>query len=92
MDEGPETGDADSVVAAVRAKVLAVLEAEAPRLSRLAPGESAVVAVDFVPRRPGASAARRTVVWRARKQDLEARAAGRLAPEEFRRRVAISEY
>ena len=91
IDDGADAPDADTVIATVRAAVLGVLDAHAARLARLAPEESAVVAVDFVPRHPRAGAPR-TVVWRVRNKDLDDRARGRLSPEEFRRRVQISEY
>jgi hypothetical protein len=91
LDESADAADADSVVAAVRTAVLGVLEAQAVRLARLAPGESAVVAVDFVPRHARAGVPR-TLVWRVRNKDLEERARGRLGAEEFRRRVLVSEY
>jgi hypothetical protein len=89
-EEGPETGDADSVVAGVRDAVLSVLEANG-RPVRLGAGDSLIVAVDFVPR-AGSAAAPRTLVLRARIKDVEERRAGRLAAEEFRRRVEASEY
>jgi hypothetical protein len=91
LDEGAEAADADTIIATVRTAVLGALEAQAGRLARLAPEDSSVVAVDFVPRHPRAGTAR-TVVWRVRNKDLDDRARGRLSPEEFRRRVQISEY
>lgn len=90
-DEGPDGGDADSVVGGVREAVLSVLVAEGARLARLGAGDSVMVAVDFVPR-AGSAAVPRTLVLRARMKDVEERRAGRLAAEEFRRRVEASEY
>jgi hypothetical protein len=79
------------VVGGVREAVLSVLVAEGGRLARLGAGDSVMVAVDFVPR-AGSAAAPRTLVLRARLKDVEERRAGRLAAEEFRRRVEASEY
>jgi hypothetical protein len=89
-DEGLETGDADTAVGGVRDAVLGVLETEG-RLARLGPDDSIIVAVDFLPR-PGSAAPTRTLVLRASVKDIEQRRAGRLAAEEFRRRVQASEY
>jgi hypothetical protein len=89
----------ESVVKDVGEAVAQVLEAQGPRLVLLAPDESVVVAVDFVPRsgrllvglgpemrRPRAE---RTLVVRVRKRELDAR---RLAPEELRKRIEYVEY
>ena len=82
--------------------VTQVLESHGPRLVLLRPEENVVVAVDFVPRsgrllvglgpearRPRAA---RTLVVRVRKQELEARRDGALAPEELRKRIEYVEY
>jgi hypothetical protein len=91
-DDTADAGDADQVVGDVRAAVLGVLETHGPRLARLGPEDSVVVAVDFVPRavRPGQSV--RTLVLRVRKKDLDERQAGRLPTEDFARRVQAAEY
>ena len=89
-EEGGEPVDAEQVVERVRAAVIGVLEAQGGRLSRLAPADSVVVAADFVPRAGRASS--RTLVLRVRKKDLDDRRAGRLAAEEFQRRVEVTEY
>jgi hypothetical protein len=91
-DDAADAGDADKVVVDVRAAVLGVLETHGPRLTRLGPEDSVVVAVDFVPRAalPGQSV--RTLVLRVRKKDLDERQAGRLPTEAFARRVQTAEY
>jgi hypothetical protein len=89
-EEGAEPEDAKNVVGRVREAVVGVLEAQGARLTRLAPADSVVVAVDFVAR--GGSAAPRTLVLRVRKRDLDERNAGRLDAEEFQRRVEVNEY
>jgi hypothetical protein len=91
-EEESEPGAPDAVVGEVREAVLAVIEAQRPRLLRLAADGSIAVAVDFVPRGPLPRRVQRTLVLRVTRQDLEARAAGRLAPQEFRKRVAVTEY
>jgi len=84
----------DRVMADVRSAVIATLEQAVPGLEALRAGEHVAVAVDFVPVGVFVSGARpsRTVVIRARRDDLEARRAGRLSPEELRRRIEVSEY
>ena len=65
------------------------------RASRgVAPGEYVTVAVDFVPAGVFVSQVRpaRTVVVRARKQDLDARSRGQLSADDLRRRVEVTEY
>jgi hypothetical protein len=91
LDEG-EPADAEGHVARVREAVLGVLEAEAPRLARLATEGSVAVAVDFVPRGPLPRRVSRTLVLRVPRKDLADRAAGRLSGGEFRRRVTASDY
>jgi hypothetical protein len=89
-EEGAEFEDAENVVGSVRDAVVLVLEAQGSRLTRVAPADSVVVAVDFVAR--GAGVAPRTLVLRVRKKDLDERKAGRLGAEEFQRRVEVTEY
>lgn len=89
-EEGAEPEDAENVVGSVRDAVVRVLEAQGARLTRVAPADSVVVAVDFVAR--GAGVAPRTLVLRVRKKDLDERKAGRLGAEEFQRRVEVTEY
>jgi len=99
-DEPAEVGDPEVTVREVRSAVYGVLEAQGPRLRRLRPEESVVVALDFVDARAGASRAalagasrpQRTLVLRVRKKDIDERVAGRLAAEEFRQRVEVAEY
>ena len=87
----------DRVVEDVRSALIEALDARAGAAGA-AVGSRAdeffTVAVDFVPgdffashRRPS-----RTLIVRVRRRDLEARASGALAPEEFRDRVEVIEY
>jgi hypothetical protein len=91
-EDAADAGDADAMVVKVRSAVLHVLEGQGARLERLAPDESVLVAVDFLPRAGLTAAPPRTLVLRVRKQDLDERKAGRLAAEEFERRVVTTEY
>lgn len=94
-DEPPTEGrSADRVVEDVRGAVIQVLETRALQVSGLRDEEFVTVAVDFVPggffqshQRPT-----RTLIVRARQRDLEARAQGRIAGEEWRQRVEVIEY
>jgi hypothetical protein len=74
--------------------VAATLESQGPRLRGLGADECVAVAIDFLPTGVFMSQARpvHTLVIRARKQDLDARQAGRLTAEEFRRRLEVTEY
>jgi hypothetical protein len=95
LELGEEEGEPvapEAVVDEVREAVLAVIEAQKPRLLRLASDGSVAVAVDFVPRSPLPRRVQRTLVLRVGRSDLEARAAGRLGAQEFRKKVAVSEY
>jgi hypothetical protein len=95
--EGETSGEErspDRVVEDVKSAVIEALDARAGAVVGLRADEFVTVAVDFVPggffashRRPA-----RTLIVRARQRDLEARAAGRLAPEELRSRVEVIEY
>ena len=95
FEEGgpPDERSPDEVVADVRTAVIATLESEAERLT-LPGSEYVAVAIDFVPAGPFVSQARpaRTMVIRARKQDLDARVAGKLSGDDLRRRIEVSEY
>jgi hypothetical protein len=90
----PDPRTPAKVIADVRAAVIAILESAGARLRGLAPGEYVTVAVDFVPAGVFVSQVRpaRTVVVRARKQDLDARSRGLLSADDLRRRVEVSEY
>ncbi len=88
------TPDPKGVIQGVGAAVTAVLEQHGARLHVLAPQEMVAVAVDFIPAtRIGApSRTARTLVVRARKADIDQRAAGQITPAEFRKRVELVEY
>ena len=90
----PDARTPAKVIADVRAAVIACLESAGARLRGLAPDEYVTVAVDFVPAGVFVSQIRpaRTVVVRARKQDLDARLRGLLSADDLRRRVEVSEY
>ena len=88
------TPDPQGLIRGVGAAVMSVLEAHGPRLRALGPQETVAVAIDFVPAtRIGApSRTARTLLVRARKADIDQRAAGQISPEEFRKRVELVEY
>jgi hypothetical protein len=84
----------ERVLGDVRSAVVATLESQGPRLRGLGAEECVAVAIDFVPTGVFMSQARpvHTLVIRARKQDLDARQAGRLSADEFRQRLEVNEY
>jgi len=93
--EAPEEARSpDRVVEDVRSVLIDALDAGAGEAVGLSGDEFLTVAVDFVPGDLFASQRRptRTLIVRARQRDLEARAAGDIAPEELRRRVEVIEY
>ena len=95
-DEDPadEGADPETVFAGVRGAIITVLEAQGPRLQQLGPEEIVTVAVDFVPssRMSFRPRAQKTLLVRVSKKNIEARRAGRLSAEEFRKRVEALEY
>jgi len=92
MDDA--TPDPQGVIKGVGAAVTAVLEAHGSRLHVLAPQEMVAVAIDFVPASRMGIPARtaRTLLVRARKADIDQRAAGQISAAEFRKRVELVEY
>ena len=93
--EDPEDKGPERLVADVRDAVIAALEAHGPSLSSLRPDETISVVVDFVAGAPfldDESRPARSLTLRVRKRDLDDRRAGRLTPEELRRRVEAAEY
>jgi hypothetical protein len=82
------------VVADVRGAVIDALVAQGDRRVGLAGEERITVAVDFVPGGLFAAQARpeKTLVVSARVRDVDARTQGAITPEEFRRRVEVTEY
>lgn len=84
----------EGVVEDVRSVLVEALDARSGAAVGLSADEFFTVAVDFVPGGFFASHRRptRTLIVRARQRDLEARAAGEIAPEEFRTRVEVIEY
>jgi hypothetical protein len=82
------------VVADVRGAVIDALVAQGGRRVGLAGDERITVAVDFVPGGLFAAQARpgKTLVVSARVRDVDARTRGAITPEEFRRRVEVTEY
>jgi hypothetical protein len=88
------TPDPRSTIQGVGDAVTAVLEQAGARLTALGPQEMVAVAIDFVPAtrfgaRPQPA---RTLTVRAKKADIDQRAAGQLSPAEFRQRVELVEY
>jgi hypothetical protein len=84
----------DAVVSGVRGALMEALARHGWGVGGLAPEEHLVVAVDFYPRGAFASDDRpvRTLVVRARKQDLDAHRAGSLPTAELAKRIEVSEY
>ena len=93
--EDPEDKGPERLVADVRDAVIAALEAHGPSLTTLRPEEAISVVVDFVAGAPfldDEERPARSLTLRVRKRDLDDRRAGRLTPEELRRRVEAAEY
>jgi hypothetical protein len=93
-DDPREQRSPEQVVEDVRKAVIAVLESRGAGVVGLEDGEFVTVAVDFV---PGALFAAhphptRTLIVRARHEDLAARARGEMGPEELRAKVEVIEY
>jgi hypothetical protein len=84
----------EAVVADVRGAVIDALVAQGGQRVGLAGDERITVAVDFVPGGLFAAQARpeKTLVVSARVRDVDARTRGAITPEEFRRRVEVTEY
>ncbi len=85
----------ERLVADVRDAVVLALEAHGPGLTSLRPDETISVVVDFVAGAPfldDEARPARSLTLRVRKRDLDDRRAGRLSPEELRRRVEAAEY
>lgn len=96
-EEAEEARTPERVITDVGGAVTDVLEAQGTRLRILGPDDYLVVAVDFFHRglTPAFSPtprAQRTLVVRVRKKEIEERQAGRIAPEELRRRVEYVQY
>jgi hypothetical protein len=83
----------EAVVADVRGALVDVL-ANGVRLTGMAADERVTVTVDFVPGGILAASARpeKTLVVTTRARDVEARARGAITPEEFEKRVEVTEY
>ncbi|MCL4817558.1 MAG: hypothetical protein KJ067_00365 [Vicinamibacteria bacterium] len=93
VEELDGEGTPEATLEAVRATLVRALETQGPRLRGLAPQEGIVVAVDLVAGGwPGLPTKRRTLVARVARKDLDARAAGKLAAEEFAKKVQLLEY
>jgi hypothetical protein len=84
----------EAVVADVRGAVIDALITQVGRQVGLAGDERITVAVDFVPGGLFAAQARpeKTLVVSARVRDVDAGNRGAITPEEFRRRVEVTEY
>jgi hypothetical protein len=95
-DEEPAESAAspEEVMGGVRTAITTVLEAQGSRLQHLGPDEVVAVAIDFIPssRMSFRPRAQKTLVVRVSKRTIEARRAGRLSPEDFRKRVEVLEY
>jgi hypothetical protein len=92
-DEPADERTEEALVRDVKAAVTALVETRGPTLRQLAPEEYVTVAVDFVPRMSIVGGrVQRTLVVKVKKQDLDERRAGRLSPDELRRRIEYAEY
>lgn len=94
-DEDDDPRPAERVMADVRGALLQALESHGSAVRLVRPEEHLVIVVDFTARVfPGWSESRadRTLVFKARKKDLDDRLAGKLSPEDLRKRIEIAEY
>jgi hypothetical protein len=94
-NDGGDPRTAEKVVSDVRAVVTQVLEAYGARLRAVRSEEFVTVAVDFVPQSgffDEETRAEKTLIVRVRKKELEDRAASRIPPEEFHKRIEYVEY
>jgi hypothetical protein len=84
----------ERVVADVRGAVADTLEAHGGRLRFLRPDEFIAVAVAFIPQWEfdDGTRAETTLILRVRKRDLDERGAGKIGPEELRKRFEVVEY
>jgi hypothetical protein len=92
IEENGETSP-DEAVRGVRTAVTRVLEAAPPIPQGLRPDEFVAVAVDFLPREAfiREPKARKTLVIRVRKRDLDERRAGQISAESLRSRIEVIE-
>ena len=93
-DEREDPRAPDRVVADVKGALTQALETHGARLRSVRPEEFIAVAVDFVSPWGFDDEARaeKTLIVRVRKKDLEERQAGKIAPEELRKRFEYVEY
>lgn len=94
-DDVDDPRPAARVVSDVQGALIYALETRGAALSVVRPEDFVVVAVDFTARGFPLWAERRaerTLVVKAKKQDLDERRAGRLAAEELRKRIVTLEY
>lgn len=94
-DDVDDPRPAARVVSDVQGALIYALETRGAALTLVRPEDFVVVAVDFTARGFPLWAERRaerTLVVKAKKQDLDERRAGRLAAEELRKRIVALEY
>jgi hypothetical protein len=91
---GAPAATPEQVIEGVRAAITGVLETQGARLKALGPDDVVAVAVDFIPatRMSFRPSAQKTLLVRVSRKDIDARQAGRISPEEFRKRVEVVEY
>jgi hypothetical protein len=86
----------ERVVADVQSAVTAALEEMGPGLRTVLADEAVLVAVDFLPMRgfdlDAPSGPVRSLVVKVKKRDLTDRSAGKISPEELRRRIEYTQY
>lgn len=93
-EPGEASPSADALIDEVRGALSSVLESRGAGLTVISPEESLVVAVDFVPRTVFLTAEQpqRTLVLRVRRKELIARRAGKLGPEDLKKRIESAQY
>jgi hypothetical protein len=91
----PEPRAPERLVTEVQEALVGALETHGPALTTVRGDETISVVVDFVAGTPFLdedARPARSLTLRVRKRDLDDRRAGRLAPEELRRRIEAAEY
>ena len=91
LPDAGDTADADAVVASVRERLVAGLDAYRRPLVSLRPDEFITIAVDLVPDVLQRARPTRTLLVRVRAGDLQDRRSGRLSAAELRKRIEFEE-
>jgi hypothetical protein len=91
LPDAADTADADALVASVRERLVAGLDAYRRPLASLRPEEFVAIAVDLVPDVLLRGRPTRTLLVRVRAGDLQERRSGRLSGAELRKRIEFEE-